>query len=70
LYFRDYLIENPDVAQEYSRLKEQILSDIKEGRIERMPNGQPNGYSSAKFKFVDEISQKAKSKYTGRYKVK
>ncbi|SMC30951.1 GrpB domain, predicted nucleotidyltransferase, UPF0157 family [Oscillospiraceae bacterium] len=47
LYFRDYLLEHPDVAAAYSRLKEQILDDISEGRLERMPNGQPNGYSNA-----------------------
>ena len=69
LYFRDYLLEYPDVAQEYSKLKEKILSDIKEGKVERMPNGQPNGYSNAKFSFVDDISCKAKEKYKDRYKV-
>ena len=69
LYFRDYLLDNPDVAKEYSDLKEQILNDIREGRIERMPNGQPNGYSNAKFKYVDELSRKAKETYKGRYKI-
>ena len=69
LYFRDYLLENPDVAMEYSHLKEQILDDISTGKLERMPNGQPNGYSNAKFKFVQEISEKAKSEYKGRYRV-
>ena len=42
LYFRDYLLDNPDVAAEYSSLKEKILKDISEGKMERMPNGQPN----------------------------
>ena len=69
LYFRDYLLDNPDVAEEYSCLKMQILKDINDGKIERMPNGQPNGYSAAKFAFVDDISQKAKKAYGNRYKV-
>ena len=70
LYFRDYLLEHPDVAAEYSRLKEQILDDISEGRLERMPNGQPNGYSNAKFSFVKDISQRAKDLYQGRYELR
>ena len=69
LYFRDYLLEYPDVAQEYGKLKEKILDDIKEGRMERMPNGQPNGYSKAKFAFVEDISNKAKDRYQDRYKI-
>lgn len=68
LYFRDYLLDHPDIADEYSKLKEQILKDISEGKIERMPNGQPNGYSNAKYKFVDGISKKAKEEYKNRYK--
>ena len=67
LYFRDYLLDNPDAAKEYSRLKEQILDDISEGKLERMPKGQPNGYSNAKYSFVRDISQKARDAYKGRY---
>ena len=70
LYFRDYLLENPDVAAKYSGLKEKILKDISEGKLERMPIGQPNGYSNAKSSFVKEISLKAKDQYLDRYKVK
>ncbi|MBO4524354.1 MAG: GrpB family protein [Ruminococcus sp.] len=69
LYFRDYLLDNPDIAEEYSNLKIQILKDINDGRIERMPNGQPNGYSAAKYAFVDDISHKAKLAYKNRYKI-
>ena len=69
LYFRDYLLDNPDAAREYSDLKVQILDDISAGRLERMPNGQPNGYSNAKYKYVNELSKKAKSAYPGRYKI-
>lgn len=70
LYFRDYLLDNPEVAAEYSHLKEKILNDISEGKLERMPNGQPNGYSNAKLSFVKEVSQKAKDAYRGRYMLK
>ena len=70
LYFRDYLLEYPDVAAEYSCLKEKILNDISEGKLERMPNGQPNGYSNAKASFVKEVSQQAKDAYQGRYLLK
>ena len=69
LYFRDYLLDNPDIAEEYSNLKIQILKDINDGRIERMPNGKPNGYSAAKYAFVDDISHKAKLTYKNRYKI-
>ncbi len=67
LYFRDYLLEHPDVAKEYGELKERILKEINEGKIERMPNGRPNGYSNAKLAFVKNISAEAKKAYRGRY---
>ncbi len=70
LYFRDYLLDHPETAAEYSRLKERILKDIRDGKTERMPNGRPNGYSMAKYAFVDEISKKAKEAYPGRYRLK
>lgn len=69
LYFRDYLLDHPDIAAEYSRLKERILDDIRNGKTERMPNGQPNGYSMAKLSFVASISEKAKEAYAGRYRI-
>ena len=69
LHFRDYLLDNPNIAEEYSNLKIQILKDINEGKIERMPNGQPNGYSAAKYAFVNDISHKAKLAYKNRYKI-
>lgn len=68
LYFRDYLTEHPEVAVEYGNLKENILKDIQDGKIERMPNGQPNGYSNAKFAFVEKISLQARQDFKDRYK--
>ena len=70
LYFRDYLLAHPDVALEYGRLKESILEDIRAGRLERMPGGRPNGYSQAKLAFVQEMSDRAKREFRGRYKPK
>jgi len=70
LYFRDYLIAHPDVAAEYGNLKSKILNDIQNGVIERMPNGKPNGYSQAKFSFVEKTSAIAKQEFRDRYKPK
>ncbi len=69
-YFRDYLLAHPDAALEYGRLKEKILDDINTGRLERMPNGRPNGYSQAKLAFVQEITAKARQEFGDRYKPK
>lgn len=68
LYFRDFLIEHPNVAAEYGKLKQEILSKIENGIIERMPNGTPNGYSQAKLSFVEKTTSIAKQKYHDRYK--
>ena len=68
LYIRDYLIEHPDVAAEYGKLKQKILSDIEKGIIERLPNGAPNGYSQAKLQFVRKIFAIAKQEYRDKYR--
>lgn len=68
LYFRDFLIANPEVAAEYGKLKLNILEDIEKGIIERMPNGQPNGYSVAKLAFVEKYSKAAKQEFQSKYK--
>ena len=68
LYFRDYLIEHPDVAAEYGRLKQKIVRDIESGVLERMPNGAPNGYSEAKLQFVQKITGIAKQEYHDQYR--
>ena len=69
-YFRDYLLAHPETALEYGRLKETILNDIQAGRIQRMPDGKPNGYSQAKLAFVQEISARAKREFKDKYKPK
>ena len=63
LYFRDYLIAHPDVAAEYGKLKENILSDIESGKIRRIVDGRPNGYSEAKLKFVEKYSKRQKEEF-------
>lgn len=68
LYFRDFLIANPEVATEYGKLKLNILNDIEKGLIERMPNGVPNGYSQAKLEFVKKYTNSAKQEFHDRYK--
>ena len=68
LYFRDYLIANPDVATEYGELKQKIVKDIEKGLIKRMQNGIPNGYANAKFEFVKKYSDFAKQEFHDRYK--
>lgn len=68
LYFRDFLLEKPEVLAEYGDLKRKILKDIENGSIERLPNGTPNGYSAAKLVFVQECSRAAKQEFPNRYK--
>lgn len=68
LYFRDFLIANPDVATEYGKLKINILKDIEKGIIERLPNGNRNGYSQAKLEFVKKYTNSAKQEFHDRYK--
>ena len=58
LYFRDYLMENPEIAQGYERLK---LSLWKEYEFNR------DGYTNAKTEFVQTYTEKAKQLYKNRY---
>lgn len=58
LYFRDYLIEHPDVASEYDRLKLELWKEYEHNR---------DGYTNAKEKFVKKYSEKAKFIYKDRY---
>ena len=58
LYFRDYLIDNPDVAAQYAALKKSLLRF----RFDR------DGYTRAKTDFVLDCVKKAKRDYGDRYK--
>ena len=59
LYFRDYLIEHSDVANEYGELKLRLLKDFEHNRDE---------YTEAKSEFVLKYSEIAKRKFQERYK--
>ena len=54
LYFRDYLIEFPDVAREYHRLKRQLADQYPGDRI---------AYTRGKTEFIVRVTEKAKAYY-------
>ena len=58
LYFRDYLIDFPDIASEYEALK---LSLWKEYEYDR------DAYTNAKTDFVKKYTEQAKRLYVNRY---
>lgn len=58
LYFRDYLIEHPDVAKEYERLKLKLWKEYEHNR---------DGYTNAKTEFVNNYTRQAKFLYKDRY---
>lgn len=60
LYFRDYLLQFPEVAFEYEKLK---LSLWKQYEFDR------DGYTNAKGEFVQMYTQKAKVLYGNRYAI-
>lgn len=60
LYFRDYLIEYPDIAGEYSALKKQLKEKHEHNR---------DAYTYEKEEFVKKYSEIAKQKYGDRYKI-
>jgi len=59
LYFRDFLIMHPDIANEYGKLKLQLLNDFKQDR---------DGYTKAKTNFILKYSNIAKQEFPERYK--
>lgn len=58
LYFRDYLIENPEVAKEYVELKMQLKEKYEHDR---------DAYTDAKEEFISKYSEIAKLQYGERY---
>lgn len=58
LYFRDYLIEYPDIAKEYEKMKLKLWKEYEHNR---------NGYTNAKTEFVKKYTEKAKLLYVNRY---
>jgi GrpB-like predicted nucleotidyltransferase (UPF0157 family) len=59
LYFRDFLIAHPDVAEEYGKLKQRLCNDLKHDR---------DGYTDAKSEFILKYSTLAKHQYQNKYK--
>lgn len=59
LYFRDYLIEYPNVAREYEKLKLTLWKQFEHDR---------DGYTQAKTEFIQKCTNEAKMKYRNRYK--
>lgn len=60
LYFRDYLIEHPEIAREYAELKMQLKERFQRNR---------DAYTDGKEKFVGKYSEIAKLLYGERYKI-
>ena len=58
LYFRDYLIEQPDVAKEYEELKLELWKKYEHNR---------DAYTEAKAELVKEYTEKARILYGKRY---
>jgi len=58
LYFRDYLIEFPDMAKEYEKLKISLWKKYEHNR---------DAYTNAKTEFVKKYTEKAKVLYGNRY---
>ncbi|GAU78445.1 GrpB family protein [Fusibacter sp. 3D3] len=59
LYFRDYLIDHPEVIVAYSHLKQDLLALHKNNR---------DAYTEAKTAFVKHFTTKAREAYGRRYK--
>lgn len=60
LYFRDYLIEHPQIAKEYGNLKLKLGKQFEHNR---------DAYTEAKSVFVLDITDKARKEYGGKYHV-
>lgn len=58
LYFRDYLLEFPEIAKEYEQLKLSLWKKFEHNR---------DGYTNAKTEFIKKHTAKAKALYGGRY---
>lgn len=58
LYFRDYLLDHADVADQYGNLKLSLEKEYQHNR---------DGYTAAKAVFIARYTEKAKCEYGGRY---
>ena len=60
LYFRDYLMEHPEIAKQYANLKRQLKERFEHNR---------DAYTDAKEEFVKKYSKAAKLRYGKRYEI-
>jgi len=60
LYFRDWLREHPETANEYAALKLSLKDRFRHNR---------DGYTEAKGVFIRAVTEKAWARYDGRYHV-
>lgn len=58
LYFRDYLISHPDVANEYGKLKLELKKKYEHDR---------DGYTLAKSDFIKKVTQLAREEFPNKY---
>ncbi|MDQ1296003.1 MAG: hypothetical protein QG608_3890 [Actinomycetota bacterium] len=58
LYFRDYLIEHPDTARDYERLKQSLRERFEHNR---------DAYTENKTDFIRSVTARARSLYPGRH---
>jgi GrpB-like predicted nucleotidyltransferase (UPF0157 family) len=61
LYFRDYLRDHKDVADEYGKLKAALRKTFEHDR---------DGYTNAKTDFINRYTELARGEYKGRYELK
>ena len=60
LYFRDYLRDHKDIADEYGWLKAKLLNTYEHDR---------DGYTEVKTEFISKYTDIAREEYKGRYAV-
>ena len=58
LYFRDYLLDHPEIAKDYDKMKLGLWKQFEHDR---------NSYTDAKTDFIQRYTQLAKQDYEGRY---
>lgn len=58
LYFRDYLLDHPQIAKEYETLKLNLAQQFEHNR---------NAYTDAKSDYIRKWTDIAKAEYAGRY---
>ena len=61
LYFRDYLIDHPEVAAEYGELKMSLEKEYKHNR---------DGYTEAKTEFIQKWTAEARKEFGQKYSFK